>query len=91
MILRFIFTTIVIYLIYRVLRGIVRIPAKKEHESLLNTGLNTIQGGDLVQDPYCLTYIPEKEAYKVSIGEETLYFCSKTCFKKYQMEQKKQT
>jgi len=91
MILRFIFIIVIIYLIYRVLKGMVRVPVKKENKPLFNAGLHTIQGGDLVQDPYCLTYIPEKEAYKVSIGEETLYFCSKTCFKKYQMEQKKQT
>jgi len=89
MILRFLFIIVIIYLIYRVLKGMVRVPVKKENKPLFNAGLHTIQGGDLVQDPCCLTYIPEESAYKASIGGETLYFCSKTCLNKYQLEQKK--
>jgi len=89
MIVRFIFIIIVIYFLFRVMKGMLRSPERKQES--FNTGPKTIQGGDLVQDPYCLTYIPEKDAYKVSSGGETLYFCSETCFKNYQMEQKKQS
>ncbi len=91
MILRFIFTVIVLYLIFRVLKRILRSAEKKKNEPLSNACSRTIQGGDLVQDPCCLTYIPEGEAYKASIGGEILYFCSEACFKKYQMERKEKS
>ncbi|OPY14071.1 MAG: hypothetical protein A4E66_00503 [Syntrophus sp. PtaB.Bin001] len=91
MILRFIFTIVIIYLLYRVIKGVLRFPAKKESDPLLKTGSNAIQGGDLVQDPCCLIYIPEKDAYKGSINGKTFYFCSKSCFEKYQRLQKKES
>jgi YHS domain-containing protein len=90
MILRFLFTVVIIYILYRVIKGIVR-PAKTKSETLLKTGSNAIQGGDLVQDPCCLIYIPEKDAYKGSIKGETCYFCSKSCFEKYQILKKKES
>lgn len=91
MIIKFLFTIVIIYLIYRVAKGIKRIPSNKERKYSLNANVHTIQGGDLVQDPCCLTYIPEGDAYKVSFGGKTLYFCSQACFKKYEMEQRKQS
>lgn len=91
MTLKLFFTIIIIYVIYRVAKGMKRVPANREGSTGLNGDTHAIQGGDLVQDPYCLTYVPEGDAYKVSVGGNTLYFCSQACFKKYEMEQKKQS
>ena len=38
---------------------------------------------ELVQDPYCQTYIPKQTALKKKIGGQVLYFCSDNCLKSY--------
>jgi hypothetical protein len=37
------------------------------------------QGGTLVRDPHCGTYIPESRAIRVGSGSSAQYFCSDTC------------
>jgi len=38
---------------------------------------------EMVQDPFCKTYIPRNEAYKAIMGGEELLFCSRECAEKY--------
>jgi YHS domain-containing protein len=38
---------------------------------------------ELVQDPYCQTYIPKRSAVKKRIGGKDCYFCNSECLKKY--------
>ncbi len=38
---------------------------------------------EMVQDPYCKTYIPRNEAYRAVLGGEEILFCSKECAEKY--------
>lgn len=38
---------------------------------------------ELVQDPYCQTYIPKGSAVKKRIGGKDYYFCNPECLKKY--------
>lgn len=37
----------------------------------------------LVKDPYCETYIPEREALKTKMEGRTVYFCSEKCRRSY--------
>lgn len=37
------------------------------------------QGGELVRDPNCGTFVPKARAIAVSVGRDTHYFCSVTC------------
>jgi len=48
----------------------------------------TPKGEDLVQDPFCKTYVPKSQAYAKEIDGKTHYFCSKECFEKYLTEKK---
>jgi len=89
MILRFLVIAVIGYLLYRIMKGILSISSRKKPEVRYSNDGRTIQGGDLVQDPYCKIYIPEKDAYKGSLDGVTLTFCSKNCFKKYEIMQKK--
>jgi len=89
MIFRFVFIVVIAYLLYRIMKGLLSVSSKKKPEVRYSTDGRIIQGGDLVQDPYCKIYIPEKDAYKGSLDGITLNFCSKNCFKKYEMLQKK--
>ncbi len=90
MIFRFVVTVVIVYLLYRVVKGLLPFPAR-QRDPIFHRRSGTIQGGDLVQDPYCLTYIPEKDAYKTIIGGKTLFFCSQECSEKYALEHKKQS
>jgi len=38
---------------------------------------------ELVQDPYCQTYIPKRSAVKKKIAGRLLYFCNQKCMKNY--------
>ena len=53
----------------------------------LPTFPRTIKGEDLVEDPYCHTYVPLSSAYKVSLDGKTAYFCSQKCFEMYRKTQ----
>ena len=43
---------------------------------------------EMVQDPYCKTYIPRDEAYRIILRGEELLFCSKECAEKYKNEER---
>jgi YHS domain-containing protein len=38
---------------------------------------------ELVQDPYCQTYIPKGSAVKKRIAGKDCYFCNSECLRKY--------
>ena len=45
-------------------------------------------GEDMVEDPYCGTFIPKSSALEKKSGGEKLYFCSKECWQRYKDEGK---
>ena len=45
---------------------------------------------EMVQDPYCKTYIPRNEAYRIILDGEELLFCSRECAEKYKNKMKDQ-
>jgi len=38
---------------------------------------------ELVQDPYCQTYIPKKIALKKRVSGRNYYFCNRECLKRF--------
>ena len=43
---------------------------------------------ELVQDPYCQTYVPKRTALKKRVKGKHYYFCSKQCLIKFLEERK---
>ncbi len=84
--IRLVVAVIIVYLIYRLAKTFL-LPSGRTSESFPKSPAS-IEGEDMVKDPYCNTYIPLSEAYKVSVNGETLYFCSKECFEKYKTKRK---
>ena len=41
---------------------------------------------EMVQDPVCETYVPRRDAVKRSINGREVYFCSKECAEKFEIE-----
>ncbi|MBE9546338.1 MAG: hypothetical protein IMF10_02425 [Proteobacteria bacterium] len=68
-------------MIYRLAKGLF-LPSAKQRDKFPERPAS-IGGEDLVEDPYCHTYVPISDAYKASLNGKTVYFCSKECFEKY--------
>ena len=78
---RLIIFIIVLYILYRVVRGFIRsISSQKPNSS--------VRGGDvdeMVQDPQCGTYIPRRDAVQKYIEGRPQLFCSEECAKQYEL------
>lgn len=48
--------------------------------------VSATEGEDLVEDPYCHTYVPQSQAHKASIDGQDVYFCSEKCLEKFMSE-----
>lgn len=80
--MRFLIFVLLGYLLYRVLRGFF-----SSHQKLRKTE----SGGpidEMVQDPLCKTYIPLRDARRMVVDGKELFFCSKECADKFQLEAK---
>lgn len=72
--LLFLLIIILLYLLFRAIFRSLMIPKDKEKSR---------SPEELVQDPYCLTYIPKSMAVKKRMNGYLLYFCCDQCMKHY--------
>ncbi|MBW1829820.1 MAG: YHS domain-containing protein [Deltaproteobacteria bacterium] len=79
---RFLIFALLAYLLYRILRGLI----KQALRSGKGRSAETVD--EMVQDPSCQTYIPLREAKRKVIGGQEYYFCSKECYEKFEKELK---
>jgi len=79
--MRFIIFAVLLYLLYRLIRGIF-LPAPKQQGRRESASGPTIVD-EMVIDPVCRVYIPRREALTARVQGETVYFCSQECMKKY--------
>jgi YHS domain-containing protein len=77
--LKLLIFALLIYLLYRVLRGLVA-PGPKTLRR--KNGVGTID--EMVQDPFCKTYIPLRDAQKRLIKGKEYFFCCKECCDKFE-------
>ena len=79
---RFIFFGILAYLLYRIVKGAFS-PKAKVHRG-------SAQGivDEMVQDPFCKTYIPRRDAVRRMIQGQEVLFCSDDCARKFELEGK---
>jgi len=74
---------------YRIARMLF-LPAGKTVKPLTKRHQENISGGeDLVEDPYCHTYIPVSDALAWKGKEKTQYFCSHKCLEQYRENHEK--
>jgi YHS domain-containing protein len=43
---------------------------------------------EMVQDPFCKTYIPRREAVRRRVGGQEHFFCSEECARKFEAQEK---
>lgn len=77
---------VAIYIGYKV----VMMFKRPKHEGAEGYRMDNTQpkGEDLVQDPFCKTYVPKSQAYVQDVEGRQEYFCSQTCCEKYLSEKK---
>lgn len=76
--LRFIFLAVLVWILYRLVKGVMG-PSKEIHQS---KGGGVID--EMVQDPFCKTYIPRREALKKVIHGKDYLFCSNECAERFE-------
>ncbi len=75
---RFLLFIILIFILYYLLRFLFKNSAlSREKRNSKN------EPEDLVQDPYCKTYIPRGSALRKKVGGQMLHFCCDRCLKSY--------
>lgn len=79
--IRLIIYFVIIYFAINLVKAL--ISPKETYESNNNNS-----GEDMVEDPYCGTFIPKSSALEKRSGGEKLYFCSKECWQRYKDEGK---
>lgn len=81
--IRILIYALIAYLIYRLVKGV--FTPKKEIQSTRSSGVID----EMVQDPFCKTYVPRRESVKRVIGGQEHFFCSKECADKFHSEREK--
>ena len=76
--LRLILLILLFFILYYVLHFLI-----KDIPSLRKTMDRKSEPEELVQDPYCQTYIPKRSALKKRIAGRDYYFCNRDCLKRY--------
>ena len=79
--MRFIFFALLVYLLYRLIRGIFIAAPKQQGRRDPESGPAIVD--EMVIDPVCRVYIPRREALTARVAGETVYFCSRECMNKY--------
>jgi len=89
MILRFFIVAVLFYLLYRMVRRIfLPAGAGKTVKPLSGKADQPCRAEDLIEDPYCHTYVPISEAHRWERNGTPLYFCSLSCLEQYKRQEK---
>ena len=76
--IRLLFFIFLIYILYSLVKRVFG-PGQKISGRDASIG----EVSEMVQDPFCKTYIPRNEAYKAILDGEEKLFCSRECAEKY--------
>ena len=78
--IRIIFIAVLVYIMYRLVKGVFSVRTKINRRE---------PGGvidEMVQDPFCGTYIPKRESIRRVIEGQEYLFCSHECADKFESE-----
>ena len=82
---RFILFVLLFLLLYAILHRLIKDVFAQRKK--LNREL---EPEELIQDPYCQTYIPKRTAFRKRVEGRDYYFCSRECVRKFFDEKKSQ-
>ena len=76
-------------ILYYILKGFFRPRREVGNTERGSARTGRAESKELVQDPYCQTYIPKNTALRARIAGEDIYFCSEECMNRYLSEQRR--
>jgi len=82
--LRLLIFLLLAYLVYRLIRGILREKLPKERPPDTDRG----HVDEMVQDPQCGTYIPLSDAHRRVIDGREHFFCSSECAEAFENKER---
>jgi hypothetical protein len=77
-IIRILAILLVIRLVMRLVAGIIQGMSSPPAQGKVKKP-STREGGHLVRDPHCGTYVPVARALRDGSGDKAVYFCSEEC------------
>ena len=78
--MRLLILAFLFYLLYRLLRGWIA-PRQKFQKNNSSGAID-----EMVQDPFCKTYVPKREAKRKVIKGKEYPFCSEECAERFEKE-----
>lgn len=79
---RLIIFVILAYVLYLVVKGVFS-PKTKVHRGSAQEGFVD----EMVQDPFCKTYVPRRDSVRRVIQGQEVFFCSDDCADKYESQE----
>jgi len=83
--MRLLIYLILAYLLYRILKGVFG------SSKVIHKGGNGGVIDEMVQDPFCKTYIPRRDSVRRVIQGQEYFFCNNVCASKFDSEKKEKT
>ena len=80
--MRLLIIVVLAYLLYRVLKRFI-VPKQRMH---MSNNMDAVD--EMVQDPFCKTYVPLRNAQRKIIQGQEYFFCSKECADRFEKEMK---
>jgi len=80
--MRLLIIVVLAFLLYRVLKRLI-VPRQRMH---MSNNMGAVD--EMVQDPFCKTYIPLRSAQRKVIQGQEYFFCSKECADRFEKEMK---
>ena len=79
--IRLVILALLAYVAYRIIKTLLAGPGRTIHR-----GPDSGVIDEMVQDPFCTTYIPRKEAVRRVIEGKEHFFCTEECADKYERQ-----
>lgn len=80
---RLLLILVLAFLLYRLVRFLLRLPGGTVRPSIPRAGGAPPKSEDMVKDPCCGVYIPVSEAKCLVAGGKRVYFCSNECMEEF--------
>lgn len=81
MIFKLILVIVAAYILFKLIKSWNSVPSPPKEKL-------PARGEDLVEDPFCHTYVPVSHACRSEIDGKTVYFCSQKCLEAYKKVKK---
>lgn len=74
---------VLVFTVFAFLKGLFRVLSIVKVFKKGNRRGNEREGGEMVEDPVCHTYIPKETAQQLKAQGQTFYFCGEECAKTF--------